>query len=308
VQVAQAHQRAGHAEEARHAYELAKRAGRSVGPKSLADAERQAYFGALKFLSEEAMARGDLDAAVESLQLFTEYERSGVETLRTLAELHERRGDPLSALRVTDQALLYNPKDKDLLERKDRYYYSVLPEHLQARLESVRAGFDFDYCVRRAKTILDGRYEGPEWLDVADHLARLALVVQPESREAKLMLARVRLRYGERDEAVRLLEEVRGPSQPEKFESGEDESAWFLGTQLLGDLYMEVGRADLAVPCFQDFRKSSKSGAKTLYKLGQAYEQLGDPARAIRCYKQVTAYEGNPLAPDAHDALHRLGV
>jgi hypothetical protein len=71
---------------------------------------------------------------------------------------------------------------------------------------------------------------------------------------------------------------------------------------------METGRADLAVPCFLDFRKSSKSGAKTLYKLGQAYEQLGDAPRAIRCYKQVTAYKGNPLTPEAYDALHRLGA
>jgi tetratricopeptide (TPR) repeat protein len=308
VQVAQAHQRAGRTEEMRHAYELAKRAGRSVGPKTLADAERHAYFSAVKILADEAMARGDLDAAVENLHLFAEYERSGLETLRTLAEMHERRGDPLSALRVTDQALLYNGKDKDLLERKDRYYYSVMPADLTARLEAVRAGFDVAYCVRRTRTILDGRYEGVEWLDVASHLVQLALIVQPADIQAKVLQARVRLRYGERDEAIRLLEEVRGPARPENFETGEDEEAWFQASQLLGDLYMETGRADLAVPCFLDFRKSSKSGAKTLYKLGQAYEQLGDAPRAIRCYKQVTAYKGNPLTPEAYDALHRLGA
>jgi predicted Zn-dependent protease len=74
----------------------------------------------------------------------------------------------------------------------------------------------------------------------------------------------------------------------------------------LGDLYLETGRADLAVACFNDFRKSSKSGAKTLYKLGQAFEALGDRGRASKCYEQVTAYEGNPLTPDAHEALSRL--
>ena len=41
-------------------------------------------------------------------------------------------------------------------------------------------------------------------------------------------------------------------------------------------------------------------------KLGQAYEQLGDVAKAKRCYEQVTAYDGNPLAPDAYEALERL--
>jgi tetratricopeptide (TPR) repeat protein len=308
VHTAQVHQRAGRADEARHSYELARRTGLAVGAKSLGDAERHAYFSAVKFLADDAMARGDLDAAVENLQLFTEYERSGVETLRTLAEMHERRGDPRSALRATDQALLYNAKDKDLLDRKDRYYYSVLPDDLKARLESVRTGFDLEYCMRRTRTILDGRYEGVEWLDVAQHLIQLALIVQPASSVAKVLLARIRLRYGERDEAIRLLEEVRGPALPENFETSEDEEAWYLASQLLGDLYMEVGRADLAVPCFLDFRKSSKSGAKTLYKLGQAYEQIGDAAKAIRFYKQVTAYNGNPLAPDAFDALHRLGA
>ena len=101
----------------------------------------------------------------------------------------EQKGDALSALRVNDQALVYNPKDRDLLERKDRYYYSVMPEQLQARLEALKAGFDLDYCLRRARGILDGRYTDPEWLDVAHHLVKLALVVQPESLTAKVLLA-----------------------------------------------------------------------------------------------------------------------
>ena len=98
---------------------------------------------------------------------------------------------------------------------------------------------------------------------------------------------------------------MRSP-KPEKFASGEDEDAWYLSCQLLGDLYLEAGRPDLAVPCFIDFRKCAKSGARTLFKLGQAYEQLGDLKRAARSYQQVTAYDGNPLAPDAYEALSRL--
>jgi tetratricopeptide (TPR) repeat protein len=284
---------------------LAKRAGVSVGHKNLADQERQAYFATVKLLGEDALARGDLDAAVENYRLYSESERSGLETLRTLADLYERKGDALSAARVTDQALQYNGKDKDLLERKDRYYYSVMPEQLRARLEQVRSGFDFDYCMRKARGVLDARQTDAEWLDVAHHLVQLALVVHPESRPARVLLARALLRYGERERALEVLEEVRSP-KPEKFAGGEDEEAWFAACQLLGDLYLEVGRADLAVPCLIDFRESAKSGARTLFKLGQAYEALGDLKRAVRCYKQVTAYDGNPLAPDAHDALHRL--
>ncbi|HZV07785.1 MAG TPA: tetratricopeptide repeat protein [Gemmataceae bacterium] len=305
VQIAQAHQRAGHIEEARHNYELAKRAGVAVGQKNLAEAERQAYFSTVKLLGEDALARGDVDAAIENYRLYSESERAGIETLRTLASLYEKKSDALSAMHVTDQALVYNPKDKDLLERKDRYYYSVMPDQLRERIESVRPWFDFDYCVRKARSILDGRYTDVEWLEVAHHLIQLALVVMPDCRTVKVLLAKVLLRYGERDRAVATLEEVRSP-KPEKFASAEDEDAWYQSCQLLSDLYLEVGRPDLAVPCLTDFRGSSKSGARTLYKLGQAYEQLGDRVRAAKYYKHVTAYEGNPLAPDAEDALQRL--
>ena len=306
VQIAQAQQRAGLLDEARHNFELAKRAGQSVGPKNLAEAERLAYFATVKHLGEDAMARGDVDAAIENYRLYSESERSGVETLRTLAELYERKGDPLAAARATDQALQYNARDKDLLERKDRYYYSVMPSDLEARLEQYGQGFDIDYCLRKSRSILDGRFTDLEWLDVAHHLTQLALVMRPESLAARLLLVRVLLRLGERERAVATLEEVRGPQKPERFNSGEDEEAWYQACQLLGDLYLELDRADLAVPCLNDYRKSSKAGARTWFKLGQAYEALGNRPLAVKCYEQVTGYEGNPLAPDAHDALARL--
>jgi tetratricopeptide (TPR) repeat protein len=305
VQIAQAHQRAGHIEEARHNYELAKRAGVAVGQKDLADAERQAYFATVKLLGEDALARDDLDAAIENYHLYAESERAGLETLRTLASLYAKKGDALSAARVNDQALVYNPKDKELLERKDRYYYSVMPEQIRARIESVRPWFDFDYCLRKARSILEGHYTDVEWLDVAHHLIQLALVLMPDCRTVKVLLAKVLLRYGERERTIATLEEVHTP-KPEKFASAEDEEAWYQSCQLLGDLYLEAGRPDLAAPCLNDFRQSSKSGARTWFKMGQAYEQLGDVVRAVKCYKQVTAYESNPLAPDAYDALQRL--
>jgi tetratricopeptide (TPR) repeat protein len=306
VQIAQAQQRAGLLEEANHNYELARRAGQSVGQKNLAEAERVAYFATVKHLGEDAMSRGDLDAAIENYRLYSESERTGIETLRVLAELYERRGNPLAAARVTDQALQYNAKDKDLLERKDRDYYSVMPSDLKANLEHYGPGFDIDYCLKKARSILDGRYTDLEWLDVAHHLTQLALVLKPESLVAKVMLARLLLRLGERERAVATLEEVRGPQKPEKFASGEDEEAWYESCKLLGDLYLELERADQAVACLNEFRKSSKSGARTWFKLGQAYEALGNRALAAKCYEQVTGYEGNPLAPDAQEALARL--
>jgi tetratricopeptide (TPR) repeat protein len=306
VQVAQANQRAGNAEGARHHYELAKRTGRSVGPKNLPDEERATYFNTVKLLADDALARGDVDPAVENYQLFAESERSGVETLRVLAGLYERKGDALAALRVTEQALAYQARDKDLLDRKDRYYYSVMPDQLRARLEAVRGTFDVGYCLRKARSVLEMKNLDADLLDWAQHLIELARVAQPDGVTPRLLLARARLRRGEVQEAAALLEEVRNP-KPERFASEDEEEAWFLCCRLLGDLYLnELNRPDQAVPCYADFRKSSKSGADTIYKLGRCYEQLGDVARARRYYEQVTGYEGHPLVMDARDALYRL--
>jgi tetratricopeptide (TPR) repeat protein len=306
IQIAQANQRAGDGAGAWRNYELAKRAGLSVGAKNLPDEERQAYFNTVKLLAESAMARNDVDAAIENYRLYVESERSGVETLRILADLYERRGDPLAAMRYTEQALAYNARDKDLVQRKDRYYYSVMPNDLRARLESVRNAFDVGYCLRKARSLLDTKNAEVDLLDWAQHLAELARIVQPESITARVLLARCRLRRGETSEAVSLLEETRTP-KPERFAAEEDEDAWFVCCRLLGDLYLnDLGRPEQAIACFNDYRKSSKSGADTSFKLGRAYEQLGDAARAKRCYEQVTTYEGHPLAPEARDALYRL--
>jgi tetratricopeptide (TPR) repeat protein len=305
VQIAKAQQRAGQEAESIRTFEMAKRAGRAVGTKNLADPERKTYFATVKYLGEYALFHGDVNAALENYHLFTESDNSGIETYRTLAELYEKKGDPLSAAKATDQGLLYNSRDQDLLEKKDKYYYSIQPDVLRERADQVRISFDSAYCLNKAKSILDGPYSDPEWLDVARHLLTLVQIIDPVNRMAKVQLARVQLRCGDRDAAIAQLEAVREP-KPEKFSGKEDEDAWYVSCQLLGDLYMEQGKADLAVPCFKDFLKSVRSGAKTYFKLAQAHEQLGDVARAVKCYKMVVAYDGNPLAPEANHALSRL--
>lgn len=305
VQIAQAQRRMGLMREALHNYELAKRAGQSAGPRNLGDAERQAYFATLKLLGEEALARGDIDAAIENFRLYQESEQSGLVTLRVLADLYEQKGDALAAARATDQALQYNAADPELLERKAKYYYSIDPADLQARLEHYGTGLDVAYCLGESRSILE-KYTDLEWLDVAHHLTRLALVVQPNNLSAKVLLARVMLRLGERDRAVTILEEVRGPQMPERFETADDSEGWYVASQLLGDLYLETGKPEQAIACLNDFRKSAKAGAKTWFKLAQAYEALGDAVRARKCYEQVASYDGNPLAPSAEEALARL--
>ncbi len=306
TQVAQAYERAGDAESTRQALEQGKQAGLAAGPKALPDAERHTYFVLVKRLADDAAARGDLRAAVANYQLYTQYERSGLETLRLLADLHERLGDALSALRVNEQALLYSAKDRDLLERRDKYYYSVMPEHLRGAPDQLKQAINVDYCLQKSRQLLDARDADWDVLDWAQHLAELAMALKPESLAARVLLARAKLRRGERDEAVTLLESVRAP-KPERFETDADQEAWYLACRLLGDLYLrELDRPELAVACYADFRSSSKSGADTLYKLGEAYERLGEMKRAAKYYEQVTAYDNHPLAPDARDALRRV--
>jgi tetratricopeptide (TPR) repeat protein len=305
-QIAQAHRAAGRTELVWDYFELSKRAGQALGPKNLDEQDRHAYFQMVKQLAEHARSTNDLDGAVEDYQLYTEYERSGLETLRVLADIYEQKGDVLGALHTTEKALCYDRKDKNLLERKDRYYYSLTPDVLRTHAEAMRGSFDIDYCLRKARTLLDFKEADLDVLDWAQHLAELAQIVQPDSPAAKTLRARALRRRGEIDASRALLEEVY-THKPEKFASAADEDAWFLSCRLLGEMYLyELGQPDRAVPCFQAFRKSSKSGADTMYKLGQAYEQLGDRSRAKKCYEYVVSYNGHPRAPDARDALYRL--
>jgi tetratricopeptide (TPR) repeat protein len=306
-QIAQAYEKAARHQEMWRAYDCARRAGLAMGHKNLAEQERQTFFRAVKLLGEEAMARGDLDAALDHYHTYAEYDRSGVETLRTLAELYERKGDPLAALRITERGLAYNKSDKDFLSRKDRYLVSVSPALLKANLEAAGPELDIDYCLTKARTLLDYQEIDLEVLDWAEQLVTLALVVKPEHRPLRVLKARARWRRGEVEEAAALLEAIRTP-KPEKFAGADDEEAWYTACQLLGDLYLNsLNRPQDAVACLNDYRKSPKSGARTYYRLAQAYEQLGDVARAVKCYKQVAAYDGNPLQYEAQDALSRLG-
>jgi tetratricopeptide (TPR) repeat protein len=304
--IAQACERAGDIEGTWRHYEMAQRVGRAVGPKNMTEEDRQIYFAIVKMLGDDARSRDDLDAAIESYQLYSDSPRSGLETLRTLAELHERKGDVFHAIHALELGLVYNAKDPDLLERKDRYYYSVMPADLQEAPEAVRKYIDADYCLRKARALFEVRDADLDLIDWAEHLAGLALVLRPESLAAKVLQARAVRRRGEIDQARALLEAVY-TNKPAKFATSEDEEAWFMSCRLLGDMYLnDLGKPDLAIPCLKEFRKSSKSGADTIYKLGQAYEQVGDLARAATFYKHVTEYKSHPLAPDAREALARL--
>jgi tetratricopeptide (TPR) repeat protein len=305
IQMGRAYERAGDAEGMWRQYDNAMQAGRAADPKNLGDDDRQALFAVVKQLGDHARNAGDIDKALACYKFHSQSERAGIETWRTLAELFEQKGDILMALHCTEHALSYDAKDKGLLERKDRYYYSITPAQVRERRESIHLWFDADYCKEKARWVLQkGDNTDLDLLDWAGHLAELAQAYDNTSISARVLRARVERLRGETEKTIALLEEVRN-NKPEKFASAEEEEAWFLAHRLLGELYVDE-KPDQAVLCLQEFRKSPKSGANTLYNLGRAYENLGDGKRAMACYQQVISFEGNPLVYDAQDALDRL--
>jgi tetratricopeptide (TPR) repeat protein len=288
--------------EAQRFRKRAREFGHSVGPANLPPDQKAIYFAIVKKLGEEAAAAKDWKEAIYNYTLFSQSEGSGKETLRTLAQMYENDGQVLQALRLTEDAMTRG-SDKDLTDRKDRYYYSVDPDELRQKADEVRGHFDVKYCVKKAKQLLDSNSPEVDVLDWAHHLAKVALVMEPKNLVANVQMARCHLRRGERDEGMKLLEDVREmkPSGGEEREARE----WTL--RQLGALYLdEYNRPDLAVECLKEFLDSEKSGAKTLYDMGRGYEAMGDTTRALKYYQQAAAYEDNPIRWDAEEAIRRL--
>jgi predicted Zn-dependent protease len=284
--------------------ELAKRAGQAAD--KLSPSEEADYLSAVKALAERAHARGDIDGAIANYLLYTKGGRGGIESSRILTSLYEQQGSALEALRAAEQGLVYDSRDKDLLERRDRYYYSVTPDDVVRHKDLLQGIFDVGYCVEKAKWLLGFPQSDQDVVAWATHLAGLALIMEPSSARARLQSARALRRQGQARQAAQVLEELAtGP--PRDLISGDEENAWYACRRLQGEIYLyDLQEPARAIPCLVDYRRSSQSGADTLYKLGQAYEQTSDHARAIRCYEQVTGYQGHPLAADAYAGLDRL--
>ena len=241
--------------DAAHGYRKQARSyGQEVGAANLTD-QKAAYFAIVKKLGEEAAAAKDWKEAIYNYTLFSQSESSGRGTLRTLAQMYENDGQVMAALRAMEDALTRGT-DKDLTDRKDRYYYSVEPDELRDKTEEVRGYFDVKYCVKKAKALLDSNSPELDVLDWATHLAKLALVMEPKNLIANVQMARCQLRRGEHDDGLRLLEDVR-----EMQASGGDEREareWTI--RQLGTLYLdEYNRPDLAIYCLKEYLDSEKS-------------------------------------------------
>ena len=285
------------------ALQRAVQAGMKAGVEGLLEDQKKDFYAAVKRLGDDAIEKGETDQAIAHYTLYAQSQQDPKGTHRTLANLCEKKGDILAALKHTETGLVYDSKDADLLERKDRYYYSVEPAALKEKAKDVSMFFDTAYCKKKAKQVLDAKNADADSLEWASHLASLAAIMEPKGLAVRELQARCLLRKGDRDGALSLLEDVREA----KPGSGDEEEAWYRTCQLLGRMYLdELERPELAISAFEDFKQWHKSGADTIYHLGRAYEATGNHSKAMQCYEQVTAYERHPLAYDAQSAISRL--
>lgn len=338
TRLADAAQKANDPDARRGYLEQVKRSGLQVGPGKLAKDQRDLYHHALRKLADDAEARGDAvkaeadaardrgdpagmaakdeearpqyEAAIADLRLYLEAGgRNELETYRKLAGLYGKaRATPnaiINAVLMVETGLTYDRSDPDLLRKKDSFYYSVEPEKLAAVKDRVSGYFDTGYCVRKAMSILNAKTDDPEMLDWADHLAKLATVMEPTGNGVRLVRARCLLRRGERDEGLRIMEDIREGKKG----SGDEEESWYAATKILGQLYIdELDRPDLALQAFKDYQEYHRSGADTLFQIARSYEAMNDRPNAIKFYNAVTAYEEHPRYWDAKEALRRLGA
>jgi len=284
-----------------------KRAGLVHGAEVLTEPARQVWWATLKALAEAALSRGDRAAALENLRLYAESPLGGADTQRLIADLSVQEGDITGALIANARCLVYDANRPDHLALRDRCYFSLTPELLRADWSRLASAFDAGYCVQKARALLDTPGSGPPQAEWAGKLARLVLAIDPEHVAAKVQLARSFLAlkdpasvaggYALLGEAFRI-----GQSKPLDEATRED---WYLACRLLGDHHLEQGRPAEAIACLSAYRKCSRSGANTLFKLGQAHEQLGQVDQARVCYDHV-AYYNHPLAAQAKAALARL--
>lgn len=306
-QARQAAVRHGDAPLAANLLDQIKRVGMTHGSAALTEPARQVWWAVLKTLADAALSRGDRAPALENLRLYAESPLGGADTQRLIADLCVQEGDITGALIANARCLVYDASRPDHLALRDRCYHSLSPELLRADWSRLASAFDASYCVQKARELLDAPGSGPPQAEWAGKLARLVLAIDPEHVAAKVQLARTLLSLKEPAHVAggySLLAEAFRTGQAKSLDEATRED-WYLACRLLGDFHLEQGRPAEAIVCLSEYRKCSRSGANTLFKLGQAHEQLGQLDQARVCYEHV-AYYNHPLAPQAKAALARL--
>ncbi|HQR42101.1 MAG TPA: hypothetical protein PLX97_05440, partial [Gemmatales bacterium] len=277
--------------------------------KEMSKESQAAYYSTVKQLGEAAYqdakaGRQSPQVAIDNLLLASEAAESGVDTLRMLAELYEMQGNVVQTMHYNEQCLMYDGKNPQYLERRERLYVSLTPADVTTHAEKLGKLIDANYLIKKSKELLEIKNAGVEQLEWARHLAELLTVAVPERVAGWALIGRCFLRLGQTDNGVKALEYAVQLGAADK-PGGEDLEQWYLACRIMADHYLQLARYPEALECYQHFSKSTKSGAETYYKMGQAAEGLGDRAAAKRHYQSANMYD-HPQKYEVTQALERL--
>lgn len=126
----------------------------------------------------------------------------------------------------------------------------------------------------------------------------------PEKVAGWVLIGRSFLRLGQNDNGVKALDYAVQLGTNHK-PGGEDLEQWYLACRIMGDHYLQQAKYTEALECYQHFSQSTRSGAETYYKMGQAAEGLGDRAAARKHYQSANMYD-HPNKYEVTQALERL--
>jgi tetratricopeptide (TPR) repeat protein len=275
-----------------------------LGSNELSAESKAAYFSTIRQLGEAAYRDGRLDEAIENLILCIENPDCAADTLRLIAECYEKKGDVLNTLWYNEQCLLYDAKNPTDLDRRSRVYYSLTPDEVRKHAGKLEKVIDQNYLASKTRELLELKNATAEQYEWARHLAEILLAIAPERITGWVLLGRAQLRLGNSVNAVEVLEKAYQLGKSKK-QGGEDLEDWYLACRILGDYYLQQERFAEALASFSDYRQSTKSGADTLFKLGQAAERLGELTKAKNFYEHANMFD-HPNKYEVNLALDRI--
>jgi tetratricopeptide (TPR) repeat protein len=210
------------------------------------------------------------------------------QTLARALQLHQS-GDFEGAVREYEAFLALRPERADIrsnlgaaLARLGRYEQAVPHYRRALRLDSRNAAIRFNLAV--------ALYKNDQIAAAADELAQ-AVAIQPENRNAALLLADCWLQTGEYKKVVALLE-------PKAAHYGDDPAlAYLLGTALIRDNQPDKGQVFIE----KIMRRGDSAEARMM--MGTTHLQLADYASAIREFAE--AVKLNPRLPTVHSFYGR---
>jgi tetratricopeptide (TPR) repeat protein len=210
------------------------------------------------------------------------------QTLARALQLHQA-GDLEGAVREYEAFLALRPERADIrsnlgaaLARLGRYEQAIPHYRRAIKLDSRNAAIRFNLAV--------ALYKNDQIAAAADELAQ-TVALQPDNRNAVLLLADCWLQTGEHKKIIALLE-------PKAAQYGDDPAlAYLLGTALIRDNQPDRGQVFIE----KIMRRGDSAEARMM--MGTTHLQLADYASAIKEFAE--AVKLNPRLPTVHSFYGR---